>query len=248
MATRYSPKIITDGLVLCLDAANTRSYSGSGSDFIDIAGPQGTSWSRGAIDGATFIPHSSTAGPACFDFDGTNDKVTFTIPDVDIYCFQIAIRFDDIASKAAVGFTVGGVHFNGMTIGPWTGNMDDETIVWWGYGTGAGTGAGTYIKTAVSTDWHIITANWTGSTSTGYDILIDGVKQTVYGRGDGIGHSGPFDGTNGYGAVTAMHIGWNEGWNNYFNGKIAFARAYNKQLTDAQILQNYIASKGRLEL
>ena len=111
MATRYSPKIVTDGLVLCLDAANTRSYSGSGSDFIEIAGPKGTSWSRGAIDGATFIPHSSTAGPACFDFDGTNDKVAFTIPDVDIYCFQIAMQnltgaYPGASAHTIVGFKV----------------------------------------------------------------------------------------------------------------------------------------------
>ena len=30
MATLYNPNIVTDGLVLCLDAANKRSYIGSG--------------------------------------------------------------------------------------------------------------------------------------------------------------------------------------------------------------------------
>ena len=29
MATRYSPSIVTSGLVLCLDAANPRSYAGT---------------------------------------------------------------------------------------------------------------------------------------------------------------------------------------------------------------------------
>ena len=38
MAVNYSPKIITDELVLCLDAGNKKSYPGSGSDWLDISG------------------------------------------------------------------------------------------------------------------------------------------------------------------------------------------------------------------
>ena len=30
MATEYNPKIVTDNLVLCLDAGNTKSYPGKG--------------------------------------------------------------------------------------------------------------------------------------------------------------------------------------------------------------------------
>ena len=38
MAVGYNPKIVTDGLVLCLDAGNTKSYPGSGSSITDISG------------------------------------------------------------------------------------------------------------------------------------------------------------------------------------------------------------------
>jgi len=38
MATNYSPKIVTDGLVLCLDAANPKSYPGSGNTWYDLSG------------------------------------------------------------------------------------------------------------------------------------------------------------------------------------------------------------------
>ena len=37
MATRYSPKIVTDGLVLCLDAGNLRSFDGAGT-WTDLVG------------------------------------------------------------------------------------------------------------------------------------------------------------------------------------------------------------------
>ena len=38
MGTAYNPTIVTDGLVLCLDAANSRSYPKSGTAWSDLAG------------------------------------------------------------------------------------------------------------------------------------------------------------------------------------------------------------------
>jgi hypothetical protein len=38
MGTAYNPKIVTDGLVLCLDAANPKSYPGSGTSWTDLSG------------------------------------------------------------------------------------------------------------------------------------------------------------------------------------------------------------------
>ena len=38
MALAHSPSIVTNGLILCLDAANPRSYPGSGSNFFDVSG------------------------------------------------------------------------------------------------------------------------------------------------------------------------------------------------------------------
>lgn len=38
MATNYSPKIVTDRLVLCLDAVDPKSYSGSGTTWKDRSG------------------------------------------------------------------------------------------------------------------------------------------------------------------------------------------------------------------
>lgn len=38
MAMSHNPSIVTDGLVLCLDAGNPRSYPGSGTSWFDISG------------------------------------------------------------------------------------------------------------------------------------------------------------------------------------------------------------------
>ena len=38
MAIAYNSKIATDGLLLCLDAANIKSYPGTGNTWFDISG------------------------------------------------------------------------------------------------------------------------------------------------------------------------------------------------------------------
>ena len=38
MALSHSPKIVTDGLVLCLDAGDGKSYGGSGTTWTDRSG------------------------------------------------------------------------------------------------------------------------------------------------------------------------------------------------------------------
>ena len=66
MAFNYSPKIITDGLVLCLDAANTKSYPGSGTVWSDL--------SRGGNNGTlTNGPTFNSANGGSIVFDGVND-------------------------------------------------------------------------------------------------------------------------------------------------------------------------------
>lgn len=66
MGLNHSPRIVTTGLVLCLDAANPKSYSGTGTTWTNLIGNgnNGT-----LINGPTF---SSNNGGGIV-FDGTND-------------------------------------------------------------------------------------------------------------------------------------------------------------------------------
>lgn len=66
MAYRNGPKIVTDGLVLCLDAASTKSYPGSGSTWYDLSGNNIHST---LINGPSF--HLDYSG--YIKFDGSND-------------------------------------------------------------------------------------------------------------------------------------------------------------------------------
>ena len=40
MGLAHSPRIVTDGLVLALDAGNTKSYPGSGATWTDLSGKE----------------------------------------------------------------------------------------------------------------------------------------------------------------------------------------------------------------
>ena len=68
MAFRYSPSIITSGLVLYLDVANTRSYPGTGTVWTDL--------SRGGNNGTlTNGPTFNSSNNGSIVFDGTDDYV-----------------------------------------------------------------------------------------------------------------------------------------------------------------------------
>jgi len=66
MASLGGPNIITSGLVLALDAANSKSYPGSGTTWSDLSGNNN---SGSLVNGPTF---NNTNG-GNITFDGTND-------------------------------------------------------------------------------------------------------------------------------------------------------------------------------
>ena len=65
------PHIITDGLVLALDAANTKSYPGSGTTWTDLSGNRNNGT---LVNGPTF----SSANVGSVVFDGVNQTVSIT--------------------------------------------------------------------------------------------------------------------------------------------------------------------------
>ena len=74
MAVGYNPKVVPDGLVLALDAGNTKSYPGSGTTWTDTVGGNNGTLTNG--------PTYSSNNGGYLDFDGTNDHVT--LPELSI--------------------------------------------------------------------------------------------------------------------------------------------------------------------
>ena len=71
MSTRYNPSIVRDSLLLYLDAANTKSYPGSGTTWYDLSG---NNKNPTLTNGPTF--NSDNLGSIVLD--GTNDMVEFS--------------------------------------------------------------------------------------------------------------------------------------------------------------------------
>ena len=82
MAFSFSPKVVTDGLVLALDAANPRSYPGSGTSWRDLTA---NNYIGSLINGPTF----SSANGGALVFDGVDDYYQTTIPAYSIITVNI---------------------------------------------------------------------------------------------------------------------------------------------------------------
>lgn len=68
MSFFHSPRIVTDGLVLYLDAGNPESYSGSGTDWFNLVSP---------LESGSLIADSSfiSENIGVIQFDGTDDYI-----------------------------------------------------------------------------------------------------------------------------------------------------------------------------
>ena len=66
MAFNNGPRIVTNGLVLCLDASDRNSYPGSGTTWYDVS-------NNGNHATLTNGPTFSTSNGGIFTFDGSND-------------------------------------------------------------------------------------------------------------------------------------------------------------------------------
>jgi hypothetical protein len=71
MSNNYGPKIVTDGLVLCLDAADRNSYPGTGTQLYDLSGNGNHGY---FYNGATF---DGVHGGSIL-YDGVNDFTALT--------------------------------------------------------------------------------------------------------------------------------------------------------------------------
>ena len=83
MSFNFSPKIVTDGLVLYLDAANSKSYINGSSIWYDLSK---NSYNGNLINGASFSSESN----GCMIFDGVDDMIVTNFSTLNTSCsFEI---------------------------------------------------------------------------------------------------------------------------------------------------------------
>jgi len=227
MATNYSPKIVTDGLVLCLDAADKNSYPGSGTTWYDL-GPNGN---NGTLQASTM---GTVSGSNTMAFDGGSTKVTLT--ETTELAFGTGNFSISMWLKAS------------STIGTYSsifdkGNPSNSSTAGYQLFLSGGSlrynisnGSGNWSELVVGSSpdmrddaWHHFVWAYNGSNIKFYldNVLLDTDTWA-----------------NGSGSPTAdFKIG--DSWVTNFTGEIPIFIIYNKELTAKEISQNFNAHRSR---
>jgi hypothetical protein len=233
MSFVHSPKIITEGLVLSLDAGNVKSYAGSGTVWTDKSGYR----NNGTLtNGPTF--NSSNGGSIVFD--GTNDYVqvnNFSQLPVSSSTRTINIWFnpDSSAWEGNVNnlFFYGTTGPNGTAFGIDFDVYPKMEIYTWG-----GPGKDLIFDTSFAqTGWANITVTYDGSTS--IKIYENGTNTQT------LTLSSPCNTGNTNVWIGSMDPSYNS-W--YYSGRISITQIYNRALSTSEVLQNYNATKSRFGL
>lgn len=215
MATSYSPKIITSGLVFCLDAGNAKSYPGTGTTWRDLSGNEN---SGTLVNG---VEYNSGDGGFLI-FDGVNDRVdcgTFNVPflTVSTWVYKTASTNQQGICRKQLGWAISN-YLGVLQVAVGTS--------WQFYNTG---------YTIPLNTWTNIVYTYSGTGAAG--------SQTVYINGLNIYSTSAGSGAisaNG----NQVRVGYDDnGW--YWNGRIAKTKIYNRALTSQEVLQNYNATKVR---
>jgi hypothetical protein len=228
------PNIITDGLVLALDAANTKSYISGSATWNDLSGNNN---SGSLVNGPTF----NSANNGSIVFDGSNDYVT--------------INNSSLARIGTGNHTVTVWVNNGSVseedcIGTGTSTGDILLMIYQNAGGGAGGfrghawGSGGDSNTLDSPrsigtgNWNMLTQRvaWGGN----MDLFENGIITTtrvLVGNAPISSRNTLYIGARSTNISSAM-----------LNGKISAIQIYNRALSASEILQNYNGQKSRYNL
>jgi len=219
MAFNYSPKTVTDGLVLYLDASNIKSYPGTGTAWSDISR---TNNNGTLINGPTF----NSANGGNIVFDGTNDYVSFSTTTNTIYTLEFWYRMS--VNDGTYGYFASSGN-NGFAIGEGGAGVSYGQFYYWN-GT-ASVLLGTIPST---TNWNHICALINTTTN----------NIQIFGNGNQLSTS-----TQTSMSTTISEIGrFTFGNTHFLRGNLAVYKIYNRALTTIEITQNYNATKGRYGL
>jgi hypothetical protein len=233
-STLVSASSVVNGLVLDIDASNPVSYPGSGTLVRDTRALPIT----GTLVNGIGIENPGSSA-AAFNFFGTSVYIDISITPFNLYNLNVWLynNYTIPGNDAAIGGILSSyqspINFNrqttqGINLGGWTGSATNESVhIWSNSSTASGFNGMTHTRGAVAIGWHNFQFNWNGAT---YDIWIDGVKQSTFAANFGHATLQP---------INAVRIGGDVAQSYYFIGRIPAVKMYNRQLSDAEVLQNF---------
>ena len=226
--------IVTDGLVLNLDAGFTPSYPKNGTTWYDVGGTNNGTLTNG--------PTFNSGNGGSIVFDGTNDYVNISDSNVLDFSNELTVeyvfKFDSVPSGYAYHITVkasntGNANFVDYLLKDHGG----VTLKFVANAGGVWKAVSPYSQQLNTNQWYH--AIWSYNSTNGGVLRVNGVLATGGSSGTGV------LATNN----EPLQIGdFFYGGHNYLNGNVAFVRIYNRPLTSSEMLQNYNAQKGRFGL
>jgi hypothetical protein len=218
MSITAGPKIVEDGLVLYVDAANEKSYPGSGTTWFDLSG----NLNNGTL---TNGPVYSTLNKGNFIFDGVNDKISTSYgPQLNDFTVIGWFKSTGLSDYSRV---VDKDYVNGM----WIGRQNTISNSWGGGVRESSSPYGRYI-TLADNQWHMIVSKRDGTTHT---IYGDGVTNSVSGSVS----------SSALSTTTFAFGSWSSNTNQRLTGNISQILIYNRALTNTEINKNFEATRGR---
>ena len=223
MGIAYNPKIVTNGLVLALDAGNRKSYPGSGTAWTDLSG-------NGNHGTLTNGPTYDNNNLGSFVFNGTDKYINGSLPTVGAgaaVTIEAVIKLNDVTlgttkdiinqGRSGTTFSYGMI-INGNNLRFRNSNSDHALS----------------LPTALITGvWYHLVLSSLGAVTTGY---CNGISQGTAAVGVT---------TN---SIADYHISRrsSNSASEFMNGNIALIRVYNNRaFTSTEVQQNFNALRGR---
>jgi hypothetical protein len=218
------PGIVTTNLSMFLDAGNSSSYPGSGTDWTDLSGNS----RNGTLTGG---PTYTSADGGSIVFDGTNDfvqcsgSITATAATFVTWIRRNGTQSDYDGIIYSRGATATGIQFFGTTNRiAYTWNNAVNTYTW---NSGL---------TLPDLTWCMIAVSVTSSSATAYLCQSSGITSAT----NTVSHTST--------TLNDIKIGQDDLGGRFFTGNIATAMIYDRALSAAEITQNFNALRGRYGL
>lgn len=225
MSAGFNPKIVTNGLVLHLDAANIKSYPKTGTSCNDISGQGYT---------ATFVNNIAyeNSNLGFFSINNLDEEPSITTNFIlALQDFTASVWFRRVGSFNI--FDSERIVDKSLAQGFWLGRSGTNSNLWGGGVRESTSPFGRYI-TLNSGDWHYLVSRRSGTTHT---IFGDGITNTTTGTVSNTALS-----------TASLRLGADGRGTSVFNGNIAMVSVYNRALSDSEILQNFNATRGRFQI
>lgn len=219
------PNIVTNGLVVSLDAGNNKSYPGTGTTLYDISGYNNNGT---LVGGSSYSNNSIVVNGVNGTIDVTSNSyvdLSNTLP----WSFSYTFKTNILPSASDVDFIRKG---SSTTTG---------FLMFYGSPTGLSSPLGRVFMRHNAITRNAGTVDVTGVNTIVVTYAGSG-NMECYVNGEYLGNLGVMTGTS---TSTTLQMGYG---NIYLNGSIYHFMKYNKQLSPQEVLQNYNATKSRFGL